>query len=174
MHNCQGLGAYMSSTNKCYANGGTCTTVNVATSHDQAISVGPGHNYAIYVLPTPPPTGWTLVAIITSSGDAWKFYDHDGNSGQLASAWESDSTFGSASDLFSDYKGNGWASLPKSQIRIDYNGQHLLTTGSCHAGKTMKQVGDPPLPSPLAALRLLFYSTPRPNFRLTPLCCLLP
>ena len=99
--------------------------------------------------PTPPPTStWTLVAIIASSGDAWKFYDHDGNSGQLGSAWESDSTFGSASDLSSDYKGSGWSRLYKDKIRIMYNGQHLLTTGNCHAGKTMKQAGAPPLPFP--------------------------
>jgi hypothetical protein len=81
--------------------------------------------------------GWTQVATVTSSGMAWQYNDNDGNAGQLSSAWESGSTFGTA-DTASDYKGWAYNTLPKSKIMIKFGGQFLLAAAGCHPGKSLK------------------------------------
>ena len=62
--------------------------------------------------------GWTLVATVTSDGTSWQYGDDDGDAGDLASAWESNSTFGSYDDDTADFKGRAWSLLPKDQIMI--------------------------------------------------------
>ena len=82
--------------------------------------------------------GWTLAATVTSGGTAWTFGDDDGDYGQLSSAWESTSTFGTASDASADYKGLAYSVLEKSEIMISYNGDFLLQTKACYAGYTLR------------------------------------
>lgn len=84
--------------------------------------------------------GWTLVATVTSAGTAWQFGDDDGDLGDLSSAWESNNTFGDFDDATADFKANAFNVLPKDQIMITYNGDHLLTTLGCHNDTSMKEM----------------------------------
>ena len=77
--------------------------------------------------------------MVSSGGTAWRFSDAGGNSADSSSAWENDSTFGSATAQ-DDYKSSIWVDMAKTAIMIKYNGVLLLTTQACHAGKTMQQM----------------------------------
>eukprot|EP00750_Incisomonas_marina_P020193 INCI3814.1.p1 GENE.INCI3814.1~~INCI3814.1.p1 ORF type:complete len:492 (+),score=89.78 INCI3814.1:131-1477(+) len=84
--------------------------------------------------------GWTLVATVTSAGTAWQFGDDNGDLGDPSSAWESDNTFGDFDVATDDFKANAYNVLPKDQIMITYNGDHLLTTRGCHNDTSMKDM----------------------------------
>lgn len=80
------------------------------------------------------------MATVDSGGDKWEISDSGGNAADPNSAWQSTTVFGSYSS--GDYKNDMWYYTPKSNIMIKYNGNFLLSTGSCFAGETMKQTFD--------------------------------